>query len=145
MLVAKLCFKMNKPWSNTFDFRFILFSVGKTALASHQQGLCVCILVTMITVFVMSADRRCLHCLDDVLVTRGVKQAQQGPSLTSKTVKERGCASLSSLTMRLCRLSPFTPMLDRVCILESTQYRRWLTMSVQRGQETHKDMLKGFD
>ncbi|TNN83616.1 hypothetical protein EYF80_006134 [Liparis tanakae] len=62
----------------------------------------------------------------------------------AQTVKEKGCASFSSPEMRLCRLPPFTLMLDRVCILESTQYRRWLTMSVRREQEDMFVVIRVF-
>lgn len=58
------------------------------------------------------------------------------PTLTSNTVRERGWLSFSSLKMILCRVPPFTSMLDRVWSLESTQYRRWLTTSVQRHAKT---------
>lgn len=61
-----------------------------------------------------------------------LSEAAMTSSLTSNTARERGWESSFALKMILCRVPPFTSMLDSVCSFESTQYRRWLTMSVQR-------------
>lgn len=47
-----------------------------------------------------------------------------------------GCERCSSLNIILCRVPPFTSMLDKVCSFESTQYRRLLVMSAQRETES---------
>lgn len=64
-------------------------------------------------------------------------------SFTSKTVRPRGWASLSWSMIRVRRPFPCTLMLERVCSLESTQYRRWVKRSIHgTGQDKKMGQTK---